>query len=218
MISKLKGLVDEIGDTWVDIDVQGVCYRLACSAKTLSSLPASGEAVTLYTQMIVREDDMSLLGFQSSEERSLFHLLTSVQGVGTRVGLALFSIGTPHEIAHAIACEDKAFICRADGVGPKLAGRLLNELKGKIEKVFTTSSLTSSTALDSPSSKSDSKPETVNPPPHHVPHQDAVAALVTLGYRATEASIAVDYVLKNEPNCDSIQNIIRLSLSKLSRS
>tara|TARA_A100000171_G_C2071032_1_gene114739 strand:+ start:176 stop:790 length:615 start_codon:yes stop_codon:yes gene_type:complete len=204
MISKLKGLIEDIGDTWVDIDVQGVCYRLSCSAKTLSSLPAIGEAVTLCTQMIVREDDISLLGFQNNAERSLFQLLTSVQGVGTRVGLALFSIGSPDEIVHAIASQDKAFICRADGVGPKLASRLLNELKDKVGSAVPLAQKSSSAPVYSVSTAPD--------------HRDAVAGLVSLGYRSAEAAMAVDYVLKNDSNCASVQDIIRLSLAKLSRS
>lgn len=212
MISKLKGLVDEIGETWVDLNVHGICYRLSCSAKTLASLPSPGSAVTLFTKMLVREDDISLLGFETSQERALFELLTSVQGVGTRVGLALFSIGPADDIIFALQNEDKAFICRADGVGPKLAGRLVNELKDKIKNSFTSSP---STMASSPSSSADTN---VFPLPSASFHQDAVAALVSLGYRSNEASLAVDYVMKNEVVQDNVQDLIRLSLSKLSRS
>lgn len=204
MISKLKGLIEEVGETWVDVDVQGVCYRLSCATQTLAHLPSCGEAVTLFTQMIVRENDTSLLGFQSAQERSLFHLLTSVQGVGMRAGLALISIGSPEEIAQAITRGNKAFICRAEGVGPKLASRLLNELKDKISAVIagvpTQGGHASLSSL-----------------PEESPSQDAVAALVSLGYKATEAAVTVETVLKTASNHESVQDVIRLSLAKLAR-
>lgn len=215
MISKLKGLVEHIGETWVDLDVQGVCYRLGCSSRTLAALPAPGEATILFTQMLVREDDISLLGFQSAEERTLFQLLTSVQGVGARVGLGLFSIGTPGDIIQAISAEDKAFICRGEGIGPKLAGRILNELKGKIEKAFGASLAPSSSSYEEDGEK---RPFQSASAPQKTLHQDAVAALTSLGYRTTEASHAVDFVLKHEPECAKVQDLIRLALSKLSRS
>ena len=129
MIAKLKGLLDETGADWAVIDVQGVGYLVHCSARTLSALGNVGEGVTVFTDLQVSENDMRLLGFATSAERDWFRLLTVVQGVGSKVALAILSALSADELRAACAAGDAAMVARANGVGPKLAGRIVNELK-----------------------------------------------------------------------------------------
>ena len=131
MIAKLKGLLDETGADWAVIDVQGVGYLVHCSSKTLSQLGERGEACTVYTDLQVSENDMRLLGFAEAAERDWFRLLTQVQGVGSKVALAILSALSTGEVQQACARGDAAMVARANGVGPKLAGRIVNELKDK---------------------------------------------------------------------------------------
>ena len=131
MIAKLKGLLDETGEDWAIVDVQGVGYLVHCSAKTLSALGQPGEACTVHTDLQVSENDMRLLGFAESAERDWFRLLTTVQGVGSKVALAILSALSFGELRDACAGGDAATVSRANGVGPKLAGRIVNELKDK---------------------------------------------------------------------------------------
>ncbi|MEZ5695527.1 MAG: Holliday junction branch migration protein RuvA [Sphingomonadaceae bacterium] len=131
MIAKLKGLLDETGADWAVIDVQGVGYLVHCSSRTIAALGEVGEGCTLYTDLQVSENDMRLLGFASSAERDWFRLLTQVQGVGSKVGLAILSALDTGELQAACAAGDAAMVARANGVGPKLAGRIVNELKDK---------------------------------------------------------------------------------------
>ena len=131
MIAKLKGLLDETGTDWAVIDVQGVGYLVQCSARTLSALGNVGEGVTVFTDLQVSENDMRLLGFATSAERDWFRLLTQVQGVGSKVALAILSALSADELRAACAAGDAAMVARANGVGPKLASRIVNELKDK---------------------------------------------------------------------------------------
>ncbi|MCP9221646.1 Holliday junction branch migration protein RuvA [Erythrobacter sp. LQ02-29] len=131
MIAKLKGLLDETGADWAVIDVSGVGYLVHCSAKTLAALGEVGEACTLYTDLQVSENDMRLLGFADGGERDWFRLLTGVQGVGSKVALAILSALSPGELRDACAAGDAASVARAQGVGPKLAGRIVNELRDR---------------------------------------------------------------------------------------
>lgn len=206
MISKLKGLVEEVGDTWVVLDVQGVGYHVTCSSRTLGLLPSVGEGAVLWTHMNVREDDLSLFGFHSQEERRLFRLLTCVQGVGNRVGIALLGIGAPQEMLQAISLQDKSYLTRAEGVGPKLAARLVSELKEKVAPFFETT--TADGARVYPLHGGGAAPAT--------PASDAVAALVGLGYRLGDAAPVVDALMKSEPT-PTLQEVIRLALAQLSK-
>ncbi|NIJ61926.1 Holliday junction branch migration protein RuvA [Qipengyuania flava] len=131
MIAKLKGLLDETGADWAVIDVGGVGYLVHCSSKTLAALGGVGEGCTVYTDLQVSENDMRLLGFAEAAERDWFRLLTQVQGVGSKVALAILSALSIGEVQAACANGDAAMIARANGVGPKLAGRIVNELKDK---------------------------------------------------------------------------------------
>nr|WP_298894865.1 Holliday junction branch migration protein RuvA [uncultured Altererythrobacter sp.] len=131
MIAKLSGRLDETGDDWAIVDVQGVGYLVHCSTKTLAALGEVGEACTVHTDLQVSENDMRLLGFAESAERDWFRLLTQVQGVGSKVALAILSALSTGELRDACAGGDAAMVARAQGVGPKLAGRIVNELKDK---------------------------------------------------------------------------------------
>ena len=131
MIAKLRGLLDETGTDWAVIDVAGVGYLVHCSSKTLAALGETGEACTVYTDLQVSENDMRLLGFAEAGERDWFRLLTQVQGVGSKVALAILSTLSPGELQAACSGGDAAMVARAQGVGPKLAGRIVNELKDK---------------------------------------------------------------------------------------
>ncbi|OGS49509.1 MAG: Holliday junction DNA helicase RuvA [Erythrobacter sp. RIFCSPHIGHO2_12_FULL_63_10] len=131
MIAKLSGRLDEVGADWAVIDVQGVGYLVHCSSRTLQALGEPGEACQLFTDLQVSENDMRLLGFAHAAERDWFRLLTTVQGVGSKVALAILSALGPGELRDACGHGDAATVARAQGVGPKLAGRIVNELKDK---------------------------------------------------------------------------------------
>ena len=131
MIGKLKGVIDSYGEDFIVLDVNGVGYQVHCSARTLQALPAQGEAATLSIETHVREDQIRLFGFTSDVEREWFRLLQTVQGVGAKVALGVLGAMKPGELASAIAMGDKAAIRRAPGVGPKVAERLVIELKDK---------------------------------------------------------------------------------------
>jgi holliday junction DNA helicase RuvA len=132
MIAKLKGRIDAVGADWLIIDVGGVGYHVACSSKSLAALPGQGEFAEVHTEMLVSQDMIRLVGFATVNEREWFRLLQQVQGVGTRVALALLSTLSVAEIGNAIALQDKAMIGRANGVGKKLAERIVLELKDKV--------------------------------------------------------------------------------------
>src|SRR6267154_3676077 len=134
MIGKLKGIIDSYGEDFVILDVNGVGYLVHCSARTLQTLPAAGEPVTLAIETHVREDQIRLFGFLSDGEREWFRLLQTVQGVGTKVALSILGTLKPAELATAIAMRDKAMVARTPGVGSKVAERIVTELKDKAPK------------------------------------------------------------------------------------
>ena len=137
MIAQLRGTLLERADNTVILDVGGVGYAVTVSGKTQTQLGLADPAVTLLTEMIVREDSMTLFGFLEPTERDAFRLLTTVQGVGAKAALAILSVLSPAELSSAIVAGDKAMVTRADGVGPKLAQRVVNELSEKIGKLPT---------------------------------------------------------------------------------
>src|SRR4029078_12401386 len=132
MIGKLKGIIDSYGEDYIVLDVQGVGYQVHCSARTLQALPSPGEAAVLSIETYVREDAIKLSGFRSDQEREWFRLLQTVQGVGAKVALAVLSTLPPADLANAIALGDKAAVTRTPGVGPKVAERIVTELKDKV--------------------------------------------------------------------------------------
>lgn len=205
MIGKLKGLVEEIGEDFVVIDVGGVGYLVTCSARTLQRLSGSGEAAALSIETHVREDAIRLYGFLSAAERDWFRLLQGVQGVGAKVALSILSTLSPAELGTAIAMQDKAAIGRANGVGPKLAQRLVLELKDKAPAFA---------AIDAAAVRvSDGVIERKAPKPV----QDAVSALVNLGYAQAQASLAVSEALKALGEGAETPALIRRGLKELSQ-
>lgn len=205
MIGKLKGLVDSFGDDWVLIDCGGVCYEVHCSTRTLQSLPRVGEAAVVFIETILREDLIRLFGFASESEKSWFLLLTTVQGVGARVALAILSVLSPSELSSAIALQDKAMVGRANGVGPKLAVRIVTELKGKVPALggIDAGTLGLQTALGEGVAKSNVA--------------DAVSALTNLGYSSAQASAALARVVAKEGEDTATEKLIRLGLRELSQ-
>ncbi len=179
MIAKLKGLVDSVGDDWVIIDVGGVGYLVHASGRSLSELPGRGEIARLHIETNVREDAITLFGFSDVEERDMFRLLTSVQGVGAKVGLAILSIMEPSDLQNVIAAQDKTAVTRANGVGPKLAGRIVNELKDKVTAIAFSHNTNSTSTSGNTVVGGD-----------NTVLADAVSALTNLGYRPSEAHAA----------------------------
>jgi holliday junction DNA helicase RuvA len=180
MIARLRGLLDSSGIDHAVIDCSGVGYLVFCSRRTLGLLGGLGESVALHVETHVREDHIHLYGFAETAERDWFRLLTTVQGVGARVGLAILSVLSPDQLATAIAAGDKAMLARADGVGPKLAGRIAAELKDKVGGIAlgpAVAVLHAGIAAAAPAADGATA--------------DAVSALVNLGYGRAEAFAAV---------------------------
>lgn len=210
MIGKLTGIVDQPAEDHVIVDVGGVGYIVFCSARTLSALPSTGESASLLIETHVREDHIHLYGFAESLEREWFRLLSGVQGVGARMALAILSILPPLSLAQAIAAQDRASLTRANGVGPKLAARVISELKDKAGQFATTENLAhevrSGAAVVSPLGEAGMAGQA----------EDAVSALVNLGYRRTEAFAAVSKTAREQGEGASLQGLIREALRELS--
>lgn len=205
MIGKLKGVVDSYGEDHIILDVHGVGYLVHCSAKTLTALPSTGEAAVLSIETIVREDMIKLYGFRTDQEREWFRLLQTVQGVGAKVALAILSALEPGALATALGTGDKAMIGRAPGVGPKLAQRIVTELKDKAPAFGS---------VDPAIIKlSDSVAEKTAP----VPVADAVSALINLGYQQAQASAAVAAAVRVAGDSASSPQLIRLALKEMAK-
>ena len=205
MIGKLKGVIDSYGEDSVIVDVNGVGYLVHCSARTLQALPAVGEPATLSIETHVREDQIRLFGFLSDAEREWFRLLQTVQGVGAKVALAVLSTLGAAELASAIAMRDKAMVARAPGVGPKVAERIVTELKDRAPAYSS-----ADPALIRLSGAIDEKraPQ---------PVADAVSALVNLGYGQPQAAAAIATAVRSAGEGADAARLIRLGLKELSR-
>jgi Holliday junction DNA helicase RuvA len=212
MIAKLKGTIDTIGEDYCVIDVNGVGYLVFASLKTLGRLVRGSPAVLL-TETVVREDSISLYGFLDALEKEWFMTLTKVQGVGSKVCLNILSALSPSQMAVAISAQDKASFQRASGVGPKLAARLVTELKDKVVMApvedFTKdiASTEESVAILDNSVARDNNPGKM---------EDAISALVNLGYQRLEAYRAVNAVLNDDEDME-VPDIIRLSLKEFAK-
>lgn len=201
MIAKLKGRLDSVGIDHAVIDVGGVGYLVSASARTLTALGPVGEGVTIHTEMLVGEDFMRLVGFASGEERDWFRLLTGVQGVGAKVALAILSGFEPADLHRAVAAQDKAMVARANGVGPKLAERIVRELKDKVGGVVPGLGSVSGAA-----------------PIAGVGHQaDAMTALTGLGFRPAEASAAVSAADAELGADATLDALVRMALKKAAK-
>ena len=203
MIAKLKGVIDAVDTDSAIVDVGGVGYLVSASAKTLRNLVV-GEPATVLVETIVREDAIALYGFLETPERDWFRILTTVQGVGARVALSILSTLAPDEIARAIAAQDRATLSRPAGVGPKLAARLATELKDKAAAFGI--------AAPAPGA-----PQSSMPAPTGSLNEDAVSALVNLGYRRVEAFGAVARVSQRLGAEAKLDAVIRAGLQELSR-
>lgn len=198
MIAHLNGHLAATGIDHAVIDVNGVGYLVGASAKTLAALGGLGEFVTIHTEMLVSEDSIRLMGFASADERDWFKLLTGVQGVGAKVALAILSILSPAEVQTAVAKADSAMIARANGVGPKLAQRIVNELKDKVGAV----------ALGGGAGAAIPATGAAN---------DAVSALLNLGFKPAEASAAVNAADDELGPGATLDALVRLALRKAAK-
>ncbi len=199
MIAKLTGILDDTGPDWAVIDVGGVGYLVHASVRTLTQLGNRGDRAVLHTELQVSESDMRLIGFTSSGERAWFRLLTVVQGVGSKVALAILSALTVDELQRACAGGDAAMIARANGVGPKLASRIVNELKDKaggLTGLTAGAGITGDGAVVLPGSVS----------------ADAVSALQNLGFKPAVAATAVTRAIEDLGDGAALGNLMRAAL------
>ena len=205
MIAQLRGILSHTAETHAIIDVQGVGYLVHISGRTQGQLVAQDEAVTVLTEMIVREDSMTLYGFYDASERDAFRLLITVQGVGAKAAMAILSVLSPADLSSAIMAGDKAMVARADGVGPKIAQRVVNELAEKIGRfpslgdglTINTSSATG--GEDSPVASA---------------MGDALSALINLGYGRSEAHAALLRV-QQAGEADDLSGLIAAALREI---
>lgn len=204
MIAHLKGLLSATGMDNAVIDVGGVGYLVGMSSRSLSALGSPGEAVTVHTEMLVGEDFVRLVGFASEAERDWFRLLTGVQGVGARVALAILSALEPADLHRAIAMQDKAMVARANGVGPKLAERIVRELKDKVGAIPTGPLAIGGVSIAVAG-------------PEGSAAADAMSALGNLGFKPFEASTAVAAAQAELGEDASLDALVRLALRKAAR-
>jgi holliday junction DNA helicase RuvA len=205
VIGKLTGTLDSYGEDSVIVDVGGVGYLVHCSARTLQALPPQGSPVTLAIETHVREDQIRLFGFLSDLEREWFRLLQTVQGIGTKVALAVLSTLKPSELATAIAMRDRAAITRTPGVGPKVAERIVTELKDKAPAY---------TAVDPAVVRLYGDIEDRHAPQ---PVADAISALMNLGYGQPQATAAIAAATRQAGADTAVATLIRLGLKEIAK-
>lgn len=205
MIGKLRGIIDSYGEDTVVIDAHGVGYLVHCSARTLQVLPPAGEAATLSIETWVREDQIRLYGFATDREREWFRLLTGIQGVGAKVALAVLSTLKIADLANAVALGDKSQVARAPGVGPKLAQRIVVELKDKAPAFASVDPNVIRLAGEVAEKRA---PQPVS---------DAVSALVHLGYGEIQASSAIAAAVRAAGEGATTEALIRHGLRELAR-
>lgn len=199
MIARLRGLLDSRGADHLVIDVGGVGYLVHCSTRTLASLPGVGEALDLHVETQVRAESITLYGFTATGERSWFRVLQQVQGVGARVALGVLSVLTPEELARAVASQDKAALTRASGVGPRLAGRILSELKDRLAGELAGAALPAQAVAGTADGALGG----------------AVSALVNLGYGRSEAHAAITKAIAGLGQQAPVEALIRAGLQEL---
>ncbi|PCJ68485.1 MAG: Holliday junction branch migration protein RuvA [Rhodobiaceae bacterium] len=202
MIGKLTGIVDEVGEDWLILDVGGVGYLVSCSGHTLRKVPDSGQVLSLLIDTYVREDQLRLFGFVTADERDWFRLLQSVQGVGARHAMAMLGSIGPDGLADAIALEDKKALTKAPGVGPKLAGRIASELRDKAPSPAKLAPVLAATNGEGGGRSA---------------VRDAVSALVNLGYAQAQAATAIAMAARELDEGAKTQALIRVGLKELAR-
>jgi Holliday junction DNA helicase RuvA len=207
MIGKLRGIIDQVSGNQIILDVNGVGYVVQAGQRTLAAIGGAGEGATLLIETVVREDAITLYGFADAGERHWFKTLTTVQGVGPKVALSILSAVTPDQLTLAIGAKDHAPLTRADGVGPKLAQRIVMELKDK--------AMNAPVALAIPSGPSPEVKQKRAKPANDANYvEDAVSALVNLGYGRSEAFVAVNTVVQRGDAKD-LSSIISQSLKEI---
>ena len=199
MIARLRGRLDGIAEDHAVVDVGGVGYLVVCSARTLAGLPGMGEAVDLHIETQVRAESITLYGFRDPAERVWFRLLQTVQGIGGRVALAVLSVLGPEELARAVAAQDKAALGRASGVGPRLAARIVSELRERLVD------------LPAPAGAVPAAPVTGA----SGPAADAISALINLGYGRSEAHAAIAKAAASLGEQAAVDALIRSGLQEL---
>ena len=209
MIAKLTGVVDSVGTDWVVVDVNGVGYQVACSNRTLSRM-AAGERRALVVETFIRDDRITLYGFADTGERDWFRLLTTIQGVGSRLALSILGVLDPDQLTRAIAAQDKTALTRADGVGPKVAARIVNELKDKVGNLTLGASASAAPAAGGKAAPAAGGPD-------NMVMADAVSALVNLGYGRSEAFGAVVAAGRKLGDGAGVSELIRHGLKELSQ-
>lgn len=211
MFAKLSGIIDSIAQSSLILDVQGVGYLVNASPRTLGRLGQSGDTVSLLIDTNVREDAITLYGFVDAAEQEWFRMLTSVQGLGPKAAMAILGVCPPEQLGFAIASGDKTAITRADGVGPKIATRVITELKDKAAKFDLQGSVGKVQASDIAASDADTPPAGEMPNIDH----DAVSALVNLGYSRSDAYQAVLNAKKKSNDNSKLDDIIKVALKEL---
>lgn len=220
MIAKLRGVIDTIGEDYCIVDVNGVGYLVSASSRTLAKL-VRGKAAVLLIETVVREDSISLFGFADAWEKEWFLTLTKVQGVGAKVCLAILSVLTPNQLAQAVSAQDKASFSRASGVGPKLAARIVTELKDKIVTVPIESVVRSDLTTEGEDMDKEQAEQENNAYEDVIAAQednqnsveDAISALVNLGYQRLEAYKAVNKAAMKTQSAD-VSELIKLALKE----
>lgn len=196
MIARLTGTLDDFGPDWAVIDVSGVGYLVHCSAKTLDALGTRGDRCTVHTELQVSENDMRLIGFASAGEREWFRLLTGIQGVGSKMALSVLSALAVDDLQRACASGDAAMVARAQGVGPKLAGRIVNELKDKAGALPGAAGVAMAAA------------------PAGSASADAVSALQNLGFKPNVATLAVARAVEELGEGAELNALVRVALKR----
>ena len=218
MIAKLRGIIDTIGEDYCVVDVNGVGYLVFASSKTLGRLSRGGTA-TLLTELVVREDSLTLFGFADAWEKEWFLTLTKVQGVGAKVCLSILSVLSSNQLAQAVSAQDKASFTRASGVGPKLAARIVTELKDKIVTIpmeTTVKSDLTAAVEGEAATETEAYEDAVvemQSAADDTKMEDAISALVNLGYQRIEAYRAVNLALKDNPEAD-VSALIKAALKE----
>jgi holliday junction DNA helicase RuvA len=204
MIGKLTGRLGEVGTSTLIVDVNGVGYEVTCAARTLAGLPAVGEIVTLAIDTHMRDDAIRLYGFASEHERAWFRALQTVQGVGAKVALAVLGTLTAEDLANAVALQDKNQVARAPGVGPKVAARIVAELKDKMPSL-------------APAIRPGAGAAPTAIIPEGMSARDAVSALTNLGYGHAQAAAAVSLAIGKAGREARTEELIRLGLRELAQ-
>jgi holliday junction DNA helicase RuvA len=199
MIARLRGRLDAAAEDCAVVDVGGVGYLVHCSGRTLQNLPRAGETVDLHIETQVRSESITLYGFGDPGERSWFRLLQTVQGVGARVSLAILTVLPPDALMRAVASQDKAALARASGVGQRLAARIVSELKDRLTDLPGLAPVVAGLAVPSGGAA-----------------DDALSALVNLGYGRSEAHAAIGRALAALGGEAGVDALIRSSLKELS--